>query len=623
MKREWSVTNGFSLVEVILAGSIFMLFVSALIGALIYGQESTVLSGSRVQAVFLADESLEAVRNIRDEDFANLSDGSYGLQIVGGNWNLAGTSDTVGIFTRQINISTIDVNTKQITATITWQQNAQRQGTVSLTTYLTYWMALSGNQADDLDVDISGSGIDGGDNTKVIGINIDNIGLSDITIDQMTVSWTGALGGTKINDIYIDGASVWAGAKNSGATLDIADFTLVVGSGPYVMDFLDFSKNMTGVSITIDFIMLDGSSTSVTFVPGVATDTTAPAAISDLLAINPTSNSIDLTWTSPGDDGSTGTATSYDIRYSTSLITDANWASALQLAGEPSPAVAGSTESVTVSSLNPSTTYYFAIKTSDEVPNQSLLSNVPNNTTIATPSDTTPPSAVSDLAAINPATNSIDLTWTAPGDDGSTGTATFYDIRYSTSLISDANWASATQVASEPTPSVAGSSESMTVSGLSSGTTYYFAIKTSDEVPNESLISNVVNNTTTSSAEADNLVVDISGVAIDGGDNTNVVGITIENTGGSDITMVEMAITWTGAPGGTKINEIIIDGGSVWSGKSGSGSTLNITDFTLISGAGTYPINLLDFSKNMTGTTLSIDFIMSDASTLTVSSINP
>jgi hypothetical protein len=163
----------------------------------------------------------------------------------------------------------------------------------------------------------------------------------------------------------------------------------------------------------------------------------------------------------------------------------------------------------------------------------------------------------------------------------------------------------------------------MTVSGLSSGTTYYFAIKTSDEVPNESLISNVVNNTTTSSAEADNLVVDISGVAIDGGDNTNVVGITIENTGGSDITMVEMAITWTGAPGGTKINEIIIDGGSVWSGKSGSGSTLNITDFTLISGAGTYPINLLDFSKNMTGTTLSIDFIMSDASTLTVSSINP
>ena len=47
------------------------------------------------------------------------------------------------------------------------------------------------------------------------------------------------------------------------------------------------------------------------------------------------------------------------------------------------------------------------------------------------PPDTTPPAAVSNLATSSPTTNSITLNWTAPGDDGSTGTATTYDIRYS------------------------------------------------------------------------------------------------------------------------------------------------------------------------------------------------
>lgn len=105
--------------------------------------------------------------------------------------------------------------------------------------------------------------------------------------------------------------------------------------------------------------------------------------------------------------------------------------------------------------------------------------------------DTTAPAAVSTLALSGATTDSIDLDWTAPGDDNSTGTATSYDVRYSTASINEGNWSSATQATGEPSPSVAGSSESMTVSGLSSGTTYYFAIKTSDEIPNTSSISNV------------------------------------------------------------------------------------------------------------------------------------
>ena len=61
-------------------------------------------------------------------------------------------------------------------------------------------------------------------------------------------------------------------------------------------------------------------------------DTTSPASVSNLSAATGSSaGEIDLTWTAPGDDNVTGTATSYDIRYSTETITSANWDEAVQL----------------------------------------------------------------------------------------------------------------------------------------------------------------------------------------------------------------------------------------------------------------------------------------------------
>lgn len=87
---------------------------------------------------------------------------------------------------------------------------------------------------------------------------------------------------------------------------------------------------------------------------------------------------------------------------------------------------------------------------------------------------------------------STTLTWTAPGDDGNVGTAAEYDLRVSTDSITEDNWDAAGQVIGEPTPSVAGTVEECTIGGLDANTTYYFAIKTADEKPNWSGLSNVV-----------------------------------------------------------------------------------------------------------------------------------
>lgn len=117
------------------------------------------------------------------------------------------------------------------------------------------------------------------------------------------------------------------------------------------------------------------------------------------------------------------------------------------------------------------------------------------------PKDVVAPSAVADLSAGSPTPSSITLSWTAPGDDGDSGTALHYDIRYSSSIITDTNWSLATAVTNEPAPQVAGSSQSLVVSNLSADTEYYFALKTADEVPNWSALSNVVSLKTSSAPD--------------------------------------------------------------------------------------------------------------------------
>jgi hypothetical protein len=224
-------------------------------------------------------------------------------------------------------------------------------------------------------------------------------------------------------------------------------------------------------------------------------DTSPPAAVNDLVAINPSWNSVMLTWTAPGNHGTVGTAARYDIRYSKQPLTEAVWPSADQAAGEPPPTTAGSADTFVVTGLEPTTTYYFALKTENTEGVWSAKSIIASAPTTAVP-DTTPPATVEDLAAVAATTNGVTLTWTAPGDDGVAGTASSYDIRYSNSPITDATWATAFQAGGEPPPKPAGSPESFTVQYLAPGTLYYFALKTVDEKQNWSGLSNVVSRET-------------------------------------------------------------------------------------------------------------------------------
>ena len=139
---EWLNTNsrtGFSLVEVLLSAAMLAFLVTALVGALIVGRESVATSGAQNRAIFLAEEGLEAARDVRKDAYANLTDGMHGVVMSTNKWVFSGNSDTTDIFTRVITVSAAGTNRKQVTSTVTWPQTVQRPGSVSVITYLSNW----------------------------------------------------------------------------------------------------------------------------------------------------------------------------------------------------------------------------------------------------------------------------------------------------------------------------------------------------------------------------------------------------------------------------------------------------------------------------------------------------
>ena len=134
-------------------------------------------------------------------------------------------------------------------------------------------------------------------------------------------------------------------------------------------------------------------------------------------------------------------------------------------------------------------TYYYLLTAIDTSGNESAASGL----IIGTPTDQTPPAAITDLAVVNYTSNYIDLLWTATGGDSTAGRAYSYDIRFSNEEITVGNFDQAdTVVIAVPDPAASGTQEELSITGLNPETLYYFALKVADSTGNVSDISNVV-----------------------------------------------------------------------------------------------------------------------------------
>lgn len=141
--------KGFSSIEVLLAIALFSIVILSMAGALIFSIQSSAETGYQTKATFLAEEGIEAMRAIRNEDYANLTNGNFGLSYASNIWELSGTEDTVDEYTRQIQISDYDPDTKLVESIVSWTSSTGVDRSVSYSTYFTNWQ---------YEVDLGGGG---------------------------------------------------------------------------------------------------------------------------------------------------------------------------------------------------------------------------------------------------------------------------------------------------------------------------------------------------------------------------------------------------------------------------------------------------------------------------------
>jgi len=141
-------TRGFSLIEVILSGSVFILISIVLIGGIIYGQESSLKGALRSRAALLAEEGLEAIRSIRNQNFSDLNTGTFGLSTARGQWTLIQSAEYIDVFLREITITDIDTHQKKIISKVIWLSENKLENSVSLTTILTDWRFVNAENLD-------------------------------------------------------------------------------------------------------------------------------------------------------------------------------------------------------------------------------------------------------------------------------------------------------------------------------------------------------------------------------------------------------------------------------------------------------------------------------------------
>lgn len=161
--KKSNIEAGFSVLEVILAAAIFVIFSTSAVIVVIQGYNANRQGNEFTVANQFAAEGIEAVKSVKNQNYSSLiNSASLGLRRNGSNvWELFGTENRLSHnnnpaddYIRKIKIEdvyrdvngnivanggTTDPDTKKITSTVTWNFNFSRPETLDLVTYLSDW----------------------------------------------------------------------------------------------------------------------------------------------------------------------------------------------------------------------------------------------------------------------------------------------------------------------------------------------------------------------------------------------------------------------------------------------------------------------------------------------------
>jgi hypothetical protein len=123
---------------------------------------------------------------------------------------------------------------------------------------------LAAPHANYLSVDVSAVALDFPNNKQINNITLRNIGSIPITIDKMIVAWVGGDNRNYLTKIKMNGLVVYEHDADSGTTVELTNTTITPGA-TIPLDYVLFGRKIEEATVTLTFIMTDGSTKTVTF----------------------------------------------------------------------------------------------------------------------------------------------------------------------------------------------------------------------------------------------------------------------------------------------------------------------------------------------------------------------
>lgn len=256
--------RGFSIIEGVVVIAILAVSVVVVVGEIIYSQQVSARSFATARATNLATEAIEAVKDIRNANFFDLTDGVHGLKLSQGRWALAsGTPETIdGTYNREILISSPLSNQKRVEVTVSWLENNE----VKLLTEFRNWFATVedwSNPQYDGDFDLTPEN-SGSNNHKIRAIKVkgnhffvgnDNSAGKEFLIFSLIDSPAVSIKGTldldgDPQDISIFGNYAFIASGSQSEELQVIDFTDFVN--PVLVKTFNLTGNSDVLSSDID-----------------------------------------------------------------------------------------------------------------------------------------------------------------------------------------------------------------------------------------------------------------------------------------------------------------------------------------------------------------------------------
>lgn len=252
--------RGVTIVEAVVAIAVFALIASVAYRTYTAANFLAERADQKSEALWLAEEGIEATRAIRNQNFSTLTAGNKGIALSGNAWTFSGTSDMANGFLRTIAIGVIDADTRSATSTVSWSDRGATS-TVSLSTILTNWrkVDLASNH---LTINTSNACVYTLDSRYLGGITLvaDSTGGA-LSVTRIQASWVSTT--RTLNQVVTTGATYWTGTASSGTTITLTT-PITISAGGSVPVYFRWDGSVSGKTFTLNFFFADGSSKSVT-----------------------------------------------------------------------------------------------------------------------------------------------------------------------------------------------------------------------------------------------------------------------------------------------------------------------------------------------------------------------